>query len=213
MLRPKRLTNLQARALEAYRSTYCIDFHEEGSDELTEFLTSAPAIMEIGFGMGEVTAAFAQAHPDKHILGLDVFLPGVGKLLYEIHERRLEHVRIIVHDAVEVISHMIPADSLAGVHIFFPDPWPKKRHHKRRLVQVPFLQSLIPLLQKQGYIYMATDWEDYALQMLEACRGVEELENSSNGFCEPQSWRPMTKFEKRGLAKDHVIREILVRKR
>ncbi len=211
--RKKRLTNLQSRAIETYSDKYCISFNKEGSDDVVQFLASAPSILEIGFGMGEVTAAIASDNRESNILGVEVFQPGVGKLLDEIKKRGLENVRIISHDVTEVIEFMIPAESLNGIHIFFPDPWPKKKHHKRRLMQVPFIRTLLPLLKDTGYMYAVTDWEDYAEQMLEALSSVDSLENVSGGFSDPIPWRPTSKFEQKGMAKDHVIRELFFRKR
>ncbi len=206
VLRSGRLTKLQERALHAYESTYGIPFFPEGSETLNEFLASKPSVMEIGFGMGEATLAIARKNPDVHYLGVEVFPSGVGNLLNEIEQAGISNIRIIRHDAVEVISRMIPRGTLTGVHIFFPDPWPKKKHHKRRLIQKPFIASLLPLLEPGGYIYCVTDWEPYALHIREVLESFEEL-TSTDAY----PWRPVTKFEQKGLAKDHTVTEILVR--
>ncbi len=210
--RKKRLTNLQQRALEAYREHYCFTFNPQGNRELESYLRSAPAVLEIGFGMGEVTAEIAEAHRDINYLGIEVFEPGIGKLLHEIAHRDLQNLKILAHDAVEVIDCMIPEHSLEGVHIFFPDPWPKKRHHKRRLIQEPFVEKLIPLLKPGGYLYSVTDWEDYAHQILGVFSSFDELVNPFESFAEPLPWRPTSKFEQKGVHKNHAIWEIFVRK-
>ncbi len=206
--RKKRLTNLQQRSLDAHAGDYCISFDESGRRAVKEYLTPGNAYLEIGFGMGEVTARIAREHPENRYLGIEVFQPGIGRLLHEISEEGLENIRIIAHDVDEVIDCLIPEETLDGIHIFFPDPWPKKRHHKRRLFQEPFVRRLLRVLSAGGYIYAVTDWEDYARQMLEVCNSIGELDNPSRGFSAPLAWRPRSKFESKGLAKNHVIREI-----
>jgi len=173
------------------------------------FGRNAPRILEIGFGMGETTATIAAAHPENDYLGIEVHTPGVGSLLKEIAERGLNNLRIVQHDAVEVLRDMIPLASLAGAHIFFPDPWPKKRHHKRRLIQLPLARLLAERLAPGGYIHCATDWEEYAQQMLEVLSAEPLLENTAAGFAERPDYRPLTKFEQRGLRLGHGVWDVV----
>ncbi len=190
-------------------STAAGDAEPEKFDFNTIFGNSNSVTMEIGFGAGFATAEIAQANPDKNYLGVEVHLPGIGRLLWEIENRTLSNIRIIEHDAAVVSEKMIPQNSLDAIHIFFPDPWPKKKHRKRRLVQRPFTETLAKCLKPGGYLYMATDWEDYALHALEELTATAALKNAcAQGFAEPQSWRPKTRFEQKGLAKEHKIREL-----
>lgn len=171
-------------------------------------------IVEIGFGMGAATALIAQANPERNYLGLEVHRPGIGRLLWEIERRGLSNIRIIEHDAVEVMEGMIAPASLEGIHLFFPDPWPKKRHHKRRLIRRPFTDTLAERLRPGGYLYMVTDWEDYALWALSELSAAGSLENPYGGFAPPRDWRPETEFERKGLDKRHEVRELyFVRRR
>jgi tRNA (guanine-N7-)-methyltransferase len=193
------------------------------------FGNSNPVTVEIGFGMGAATAQIAAANPQKNYLGIEVFRPGVGRLLYEIEKRGLSNIRIIEYDAAEVFQRLIPDRSLAGVHLFFPDPWPKKRHHKRRLVTRPFTDLLARKLRLSdgaapdgaGYLYLVTDWEDYAYQAREELSRTPGLGNpyartpgadapgrDGAGFAPPQSWRPETKFERKGKAQNHGVWEL-----
>ncbi len=177
------------------------------------FRRNVPRILEIGFGMGETTAAIAQAMPECDFLAIEVHAPGIGSLLKLLDERGLSNVRIVQHDAVEVVDQMVPAASLAGIHVFFPDPWPKKRHHKRRLLQPSFVHTLALRLAPRGYLHAATDWEDYATVILAACEGEPLLENSSSGFAARPAHRPLTKFERRGLGLGHGVWDIIFRRR
>jgi tRNA (guanine-N7-)-methyltransferase len=172
------------------------------------FANNNGVTLEIGFGMGKATAVIAQENPGRNYLGVEVHRPGIGRLLWEIENRGLSNIRIIEHDAVETAQKMIGENSLDAAHIFFPDPWPKKRHRKRRLVQRPFTQTLAACLKQGGYLYMVTDWEDYALHALEELGATSTLRNKYEGFAEPQSWRPETRFEQKGREKEHVIREL-----
>jgi tRNA (guanine-N7-)-methyltransferase len=177
------------------------------------FGNNNPVIVEIGFGMGQATAIIAAENPAKNYVGIEVHRPGIGRLLWEIEQRSLANIRIIEHDAAEVFLNMIPPHSLHGIHLFFPDPWPKKRHHKRRLVQRPFTETLAASLKERGYLYMVTDWEDYAAWALEALTSTEGLVNSVlNGFSPPQNWRPHTRFEQKGLEKNHQVRELFFKR-
>ncbi len=172
----------------------------------------APRIMEIGFGMGQTTAEIAAAQPDQDYLCVEVHTPGVGSLLKHIGERELSNVRIIQHDAVEVLEHVIPDGALAGVHVYFPDPWPKKKHHKRRLIQPELVQLLAQKLASGGHLHCATDWQDYAIQMLAALSAEPLLVNSADGYAPRPEWRPLTKFEQRGLRLGHGVWDLLFRR-
>ncbi|HTL75271.1 MAG TPA: tRNA (guanosine(46)-N7)-methyltransferase TrmB [Casimicrobiaceae bacterium] len=173
------------------------------------FGRDAPVVLEIGFGMGETTAAIAAAQPDVDFLGIEMHLPGVGALLRRIESERLANVRVMRHDAVDVVARMIAPASLAGIHVFFPDPWPKKRHHKRRLLKPPFVHALAVALAPRGYLHVATDWPDYAGEILAALDAEPMLENTAAGFAPRPAWRPLTKFEQRGLTLGHPVFDLL----
>jgi tRNA (guanine-N7-)-methyltransferase len=176
------------------------------------FGRSAPVFLEIGFGMGETTAAIAAAHPGNDYLGIEVHTPGVGALLKLIGERGLTNLRVVQHDAVEVLRDMIPESSLAGIHIYFPDPWPKKRHHKRRLIQPPLVGLLASRLAPGGYLHLATDWEEYAEQMLQVLGCEPMLENAAARYSPRPEWRPQTKFEARSLRLGHRVWDLVFRR-
>lgn len=173
----------------------------------------APKILEIGFGMGDSTAAIAAAKPENDYLALEVHTPGVGNLLKLIDEQGLSNLRIIQHDAVEVLRDMIADDSLDGLHIYFPDPWHKARHNKRRLVQSPFIASLMPKLKTGGYIHFATDWQEYAEQALAVFTAEPWLENTAVDYAPRPDYRPLTKFEQRGIRLGHGVWDLIFRKR
>lgn len=175
-------------------------------------LSAAPKILEIGCGMGETTAAIAAAQPQNDYLGIEVHTPGVGSLLKEIATRELTNLRVIQHDAVEVLRDMIAPQSLSGVHIFFPDPWPKKRQQKRRLIQPAFVHLLARRLLPGGYIHCATDWREYAEQMLAVLSAEPLLENTAGGFAPRPGYRPQTKFETRGLRLGHGVWDVIFRR-
>ena len=177
------------------------------------FGRNAPRIVEIGFGMGAATAEIAAQQPHNDFIGLEVHEPGVGALLKLINDQSLQNIRIIQHDAVEVLEQMVAPQSLAGVHIFFPDPWHKKRHHKRRLIQPPLVALLASRLQAGGLLHCATDWQPYAEQMLAVLRAEPTLQNTADGYAPKPDYRPMTKFEKRGLALGHGVWDLVFRKR
>ena len=170
---------------------------------------SRPLVFEIGFGMGDATAHIAALMPDTNFLGCEVHEPGVGALLKHMGDRGIGNIRILQHDAVEVIDHMLPEQSLAGVHIFFPDPWHKTKHHKRRLLQAPLVAKLAARLQPGGYLHCATDWEPYAVQMLQVLGAEPLLRNSSEGYAPRPDYRPLTKFEKRGLRLGHGVWDLV----
>jgi tRNA (guanine-N7-)-methyltransferase len=176
------------------------------------FGRAAPKILEIGFGMGETTLAIAIANPQRDYLGIEVHAPGVGALLRAVDSGGLGNVRINQHDAVEVLQHMIVPDCLTGVHIFFPDPWPKKRHHKRRLIQADFVHLVATRLLPDGYVHCATDWQEYAEVMLRVLLAEPLLRNSSNRFAPRPSYRPQTKFEARGLGLGHGVWDLVFRR-
>jgi tRNA (guanine-N7-)-methyltransferase len=177
------------------------------------FGRAAPRIVEIGFGMGDTTAHIAAAHPGNDYLGIEVHTPGVGSLLKRIAELALTNVRLIQHDAVEVLEQMIAPGALAGVYVFFPDPWPKKRHHKRRLIQPPFVALLASRLAPGAYVHLATDWEDYAQQILEVLSAEPLLANTADGYAPRPDYRPLTKFENRGLKLGHGVWDVIFRRR
>jgi tRNA (guanine-N7-)-methyltransferase len=176
-----------------------------------------PKILEIGTGMGETTAKIADGNRDIDYLGVEVHVPGVGALCKQIAERKLENLRICQHDAVEVVRDMLPEAALDGVHVFFPDPWHKARHNKRRLIQSPFVALLASRLKPGGYFHCATDWEDYAHQMLEVLSGEPTLENTASqqlgGFAPRPEYRPLTKFENRGIRLGHGVWDVIFRKK
>lgn len=212
VLRQGRFTDAQRAARERLLPRYGIPFRAEPLDLAAAFARAAPTVLEVGFGMGETTAEIAQANPQTNYLGIEVHAPGVGSLLRLIEARGLANVRIIQHDAVEVVRTMIAPQSLAGIHVFFPDPWPKKRHHKRRLLQSAFARELCSRLEIGGYLHVATDWQEYADWVLEVLDQVPELDNTAQGFAPRPDHRPLTKFERRGLRLGHEVRDIVFRR-
>jgi tRNA (guanine-N7-)-methyltransferase len=213
VMRVGRVTTGQARALEELGSSFLIPYEPRVLDFAQAFGRDAPTVLEIGFGMGEATAHIAALMPEKNFLCCEVHTPGVGALLKRIGEQGLTNIRIVHHDAVEVVDNMIAAGSLAGVHVFFPDPWHKKRHHKRRLLQQPLVASLASRLRQGGYIHCATDWQEYAQQMLEVLGAEPTLENTATGYAPRPDYRPLTKFENRGLKLGHGVWDLVFRKR
>jgi len=212
VLRQGRVSGAQRRALDDLLPRFGIPFEQAAIDLDRVFGRTGPKILEIGFGMGETTATIAQTHPENDYLGIEVHSPGVGALLKRITELGLSNVRIIQHDAVEVLQHMIAPQELDGVHVFFPDPWPKKRHHKRRLIQAEFVSLLVSRMKPGAYLHLATDWEDYALQMLEVLSAEPALNNTAARFAERPATRPETKFEARGLRLGHTVWDLVFRK-
>ncbi|MDR1400301.1 MAG: tRNA (guanosine(46)-N7)-methyltransferase TrmB [Treponema sp.] len=208
VLRAGRMSDAQRRSYETLFSCYGVPFEASVLDYTSVFGRRNPLIIEIGFGMGIATAMIAEANPDVNYLGIEVHRPGIGKLLWEIERRNLSNVRIIEHDAVEALECMIPVASVAGFHIFFPDPWPKKRHHKRRLITRAFAGLLVSRLIPGGYLYMVTDWAEYGAWALAELSATEGLVNVYDGFAIPQSWRPETRFERKGIEKQHSVWEL-----
>ena len=213
VLRAGRVGSGQRRALDELGPRFVLPYAPAPLDRRSAFGRDAPLVVEIGFGMGDATAAIAAALPDTDFLAIDVHAPGVGGLLRRIGERDLGNVRIVCHDAVEVLERMIGPGSLAGVHVYFPDPWPKKRHHKRRLIQPPFAALLASRLAPGGYLHCATDWEPYAEQMLEVLGAEPLLANTADGYAPRPDYRPLTKFEARGLKLGHGVHDLVFRRR
>ena len=231
VVRAGRMGSGQSKALETLAPRYLIPFEVPAEkdrigpsaqastpedDKLASYWPTkyhdAPLIIEIGFGMGDALATIAGQDRSKRYLGIDVHPPGVGSMLQLIERHNLDHVRLIQYDAVKVLSQMIAAHSVAGFHIYFPDPWPKKRHHKRRLIQRDFVKLMASRLKVGGYIHCATDWEPYAQSMLEVLSAESGLANLASGYHERPAWRPMTKFEARGLSLGHTVNDLLFRK-
>ncbi|GAB3457655.1 tRNA (guanosine(46)-N7)-methyltransferase TrmB [Massilia terrae] len=207
--RAGRLSTAQARAFDEYGPKFLVAYRKAPLDYAQAFGRTAPVVLEIGFGMGDTTAYIARAMPDQDFIGVEVHTPGVGSLLKQIGEQGIGNLRLIQHDAVEVLRDMIPDGSLAGVHIFFPDPWHKARHNKRRLIQPPFVKALCEKLAPGGYIHCATDWEDYAVQMLEVLGAEPALRNTAETYAEKPSYRPLTKFENRGIKLGHGVWDLV----
>jgi len=213
VLRKGSLSVYQKEALLQYSDTYSIVYKEELLDPSTIYPNDNPLIIEIGFGMGDATKRIAEEQPDKNFLAIEVFLSGFTKLLDYAGKQSKDNLRLIRFDAVSVLNDMIEDNSIHGFHIFFPDPWPKKKHQKRRLIQQQFAQLLASKLIGGGYIYCVTDWSEYAHQMVEVFAQEPTLINKSEGFCESISWRPTTSFEQKGLQKEHEIFEVWVEKK
>ncbi|WP_019373920.1 tRNA (guanosine(46)-N7)-methyltransferase TrmB [Melaminivora alkalimesophila] len=211
--RAGRTTSGQSRALEELGPRFVLDYAPRPLDAAAAFGRSAPLILEIGFGMGEATAHIAQLRPQDDFLCCEVHEPGVGALLKRIGELGLTNIRILQHDAVEVLEHMLAPASLDGVHIFFPDPWHKKRHNKRRLIQPPLVARLADRLKPGGYLHCATDWQPYAEQMLEVLGGEPRLVNTADGYAPRPGYRPLTKFENRGLRLGHGVWDLVFTRR
>jgi tRNA (guanine-N7-)-methyltransferase len=213
VLRLSRTSSAQRRAVDELLPRYGIAFEARQVDLDAVYGRRAPRVLEIGFGMGEALAEFARAHPECDFLGIEVHTPGVGNLLKLVDASGLTNVRVISHDAVEVLTHMIAPDSFDGVHVFFPDPWPKKRHHKRRLIQPAFVHLLASRIRPGGYLHLATDWVEYAAQMLHVLDAEPALVNTVDGFAARPESRPLTKFETRGIRLGHEVRDLLFRRR
>lgn len=213
VLRQGRVSNAQQRAWETLYPRYGIAFSEQPLDARAVFGRSAPLYLEIGSGMGETSVAIAKAHPDNDYIAVEVHLPGVGSLLKSIDEEGLGNLRVIRHDAVDVLEKMIPDETLAGLHVFFPDPWPKKRHNKRRLIQPPLVALASRKLALGGYLHLATDWEPYSEHMLEVLGAEPLLENTAVDYSPRPAYRPQTKFEARGLRLGHGVRDLVFRRR
>ncbi|MDR1352359.1 MAG: tRNA (guanosine(46)-N7)-methyltransferase TrmB [Treponema sp.] len=227
VLRTGRMSAAQKRCYREFYPRFCVPAGAAGSggsggmpgradlaDLAGVFGNGSPVVAEIGFGMGIATAIIAEQNPEKNYLGIEVHRPGIGRLLWEIDRRGLANIRIVEGDAVEVMRGFVPDRSLAGIHVFFPDPWPKKRHHKRRLISFPFTALLARKLAlpgpsaPAGYVYAVTDWEDYAGWILNELSETPGLKNPYNGFAEKQAWRPETKFERKGRENGRGVWEL-----
>ena len=213
VLRQGRMSPAQQRALDELLPRFGLPFEPAPLDFERVFGRSAPRVLEIGFGMGEATAAIAQARPADDFLCIDVHSPGVGSLLKRVALLGLANVRVVQHDAVEIVAAMIPPASLSGIHVFFPDPWPKKRHHKRRLLKPAFVRELALRLAPDGYLHVATDWEEYAQEILAVLAAEPLFVNAADGFAARPDYRPLTKFEARGLKLGHGVRDVVFRRR
>jgi tRNA (guanine-N7-)-methyltransferase len=212
VLRTTRIKTFQVEAVRSYYHDWAIPFAAKQVDLNRYYPSVQPLIIEIGFGMGTATEIIARERPQYNYLGIEVFLGGFTKLLSQVGSQNLKNIRLMRHDAVEVLTTMVEDQSVDGFHIFFPDPWPKKRHHKRRLIQESFAALLASKLKRGGYIYCVTDWLEYALQMVEVFDNTAGLNNPSGGFCDPVAWRPETRFERKGVDQRHTISEIWVEK-
>jgi tRNA (guanine-N7-)-methyltransferase len=209
VLRQGRFSPAQQRAYAELMPRLGIAYRPQPLDFKAIFGREAPVVLEIGSGMGETTARIAAGNPDIDYVAIEVHAPGIGSLLRRVEEEGLTNLRIIQHDAVEVLRDMVPAGSLAGIHVFFPDPWPKKRHHKRRLVQPAFAELAATRLARGGRLHVATDWQEYAEQILEVLSAVPGLANAAAGFAPRPAWRPETKFEQRGRRLGHGVWDVL----
>lgn len=210
VLRQGRLTKGQEKALADYWSKFGIDYMPEVLDLPKTFgRQESLKVLEIGFGMGETTATIAEGMPERDFLGVEVHTPGVGGLLKLIGEKSLSNVRIIQHDVVDVLNHMIADASLDGVHIFFPDPWHKKRHHKRRLIQAEFVKLLCAKLKAGGYLHVATDWQEYAEWVMDILKVEPLLANTAKDYAPKPAYRPLTKFENRGIKLGHGVWDLI----
>jgi len=209
VLRQGRFSRGQQRAYSELLPRFGVSYAPGFLDFPALFGRVAPVVVEVGFGMGETTARIAAENPGTDYLGIEVHAPGVGSLLKQVEERALTNVRVVTHDAVEVLRDMVPPDSLAAIHVFFPDPWPKKRHHKRRLLQPEFAALAASRLAPGGHLHVATDWQEYAEHVLEVLSAVPQLRNTAEGFAPRPAARPETKFERRGLKLGHGVWDLL----
>ena len=212
VLRAGRMGPGQTRAFEQFGAKFLLPFKNEKLDLVASFGRQAPLILEIGFGMGDATAKIAHTRLSDNFLCCEVHAPGVGALLKRCGEEGIGNIRIVQHDAIEVMDHMLGENSLDGVHIFFPDPWHKKRHNKRRLINPLFVELLASRLAPGAWLHCATDWEDYAQQMLEVLSGCPTLENTAPDFAPQPELRPLTKFEARGLKLGHGVWDLLFKR-
>lgn len=205
-IRGSRITDAQRLAKDALQKVHGIEFKQEQIDIPSIFPTSDKVIMEIGFGMGEATAIIAKNHPNNGYIAVDVHPPGIGKLLARIVENDLTNLKVIEEDVHVVLQHMIKDESLDGIHLFFPDPWPKKKHNKRRIVNAGFLALIHPKIKKGGFIHIATDWVPYAVNIQEVFAASTLF---TGGVIDKPEWRPVTRFEGQGIDKDHAVNDMM----
>ena len=213
ILRQGRITAAQTKAIQENFQKYAVIFE----NKLTNFSDlfknkNSELILEIGFGMGTSTAEIAKSNLNKNYIAIEVHSPGVGNLLKLIKEKEIPNLKIIQHDAVEVLNSMIKNESFDGIHIFFPDPWPKKKHHKRRLIQSNLLRLIAQKIKKSGYLHIATDWEDYALWIIDLLDKEELLQKTSNDFFKKPDYRPLTKYENRGIKLGYKVWDMIYRR-
>jgi len=215
VLRQGKITAGQEKAIKELMPQYGISYQSTELSVEQIFANNNPLILEIGFGHGHATWQIAQNNPHNNYLAIEVHSPGVGSLLMAIKQHALSNIRIIQHDAVEVLNHMIPSASVTGFHIYFPDPWHKKRHHKRRIIQADFINLLVDKLTANGYIHLATDWQDYAHWMLDVLNSNSLLVNNANDnkFIPRPEFRPLTRFEQRGLKLGHQVWDLMFSKK
>ena len=212
VLRQGHMSDAQKAAMAEGLPKWGIEYQPETIDLNAVFGRDNDKVFEIGFGMGTATAHIAKVLPEKDFIAIDVHAPGVGNLLKLIDENELSNLRVMRYDAVEVVTNMLVDESLAGIHVFFPDPWHKKRHNKRRLIQAPFVEQLLPKLKIGGYIHLATDWEEYAVQMLEVLSGIDALQNTAADYAPTPDYRPETKFEARGIRLGHGVWDLVFKR-
>jgi tRNA (guanine-N7-)-methyltransferase len=205
-IRGSRITEAQRTAKDALQAVHGIEFKQEQINIPAIFPASEKVIMEIGFGMGEATAIIAKNHPNNGYIAVDVHPPGIGKLLARIVENDLTNLKVIEEDVHVVLQHMIADESLDGIHLFFPDPWPKKKHNKRRIVNSGFLSLVHPKIKKGGFIHIATDWVPYAVSIQEVFAGSTLF---TGGVIDKPEWRPVTRFEGQGIDKEHAVNDML----
>jgi tRNA (guanine-N7-)-methyltransferase len=212
--RQGRITTKQKKALTEYSATYILNVSDRIIEPATLFLRDAPLNLEIGFGMGQSLVTMAMQHPEQNYIGIEVHSPGVGSMLAALEENKINNVRVYSADAVEVLKNCISNESIQAIYIFFPDPWPKKRHHKRRLIQPEFIDLLYSKLKRNGFIHLATDWEEYAQHMLDVLSKAPGLENTAgkNLFYPRPADRPLTKFEIRGQKLGHGVWDLIFSK-
>lgn len=208
VLRSGYLHPSDVEALKAYYPVYGLPFQDHPVDFKDVFGNDRPVIMEIGFGNGISTAKIAKERDAYNYIGVEVFISGYARLMKQVGEESIRNIRLMRFDAVEVLEKMIPEGSLTGFHVFFPDPWQKKKHHKRRLIKPEMTSLMASRLMQGGYIYCVTDWEEYAKEMLDVLGHTEGLENAYKGYAEPRLWRPMTHFEQKGLKAERPIHEL-----
>jgi tRNA (guanine-N7-)-methyltransferase len=213
VLRQGRFSPAQQRAHAELMPRLGVAYSTQPLDFENLFGRRAPVTVEVGSGMGETTVSIAAAHPERDYLAIEVHAPGVGSLLKQVGELGLTNVRVVQHDAVEVLRDMVPAASLGGLHVFFPDPWPKKRHHKRRIIQPPFAALAASRLAAGGILHVATDWEEYAYHVLQVLADTPGLANTAQGFAARPATRPETKFERRGLGLGHGVWDVIFERR
>lgn len=214
VLRQGRLTKSQQKAMDDHWSTFGLEIDNGMLDFTQVFGREAPTIVEIGFGMGTSLAEMAQTNPQNNYIGIEVHKPGVGALLKLIHEKGLTNLRVFNDDAIEILAKCIPENALSGVYLFFPDPWHKSRHHKRRIVQPEFAATLAKHLKVGGHFHMATDWENYAEHMMEVMSTAPDYRNTSgaNHYTPRPDYRPLTKFEQRGHRLGHGVWDLIFEK-